>query len=143
LDSIGSDVKSLLVQLDEPDFPYWEFYRFRRWDTGRARWLLLIRTDEYLATTREGWEDRGLDFEAEATRRLFERPGGDVVELTSEMRVFDSGAYHVRRSWTPDPDDEDSVSASVETVRVSGSHRRSSKLPLLKSTQQFVTTRNA
>ena len=142
MDPIGSDIKSLLVQLDEPDFPYREFYRFQRWDIGRTRWLLLLRTDQYLASTREGWQDRGPMDEDEVAHRLDARSAG-VVELTAEMLVDDEGVYHLRRSWTPDPDEE-SVSYSIDTVRTSGSRRkRATKLPLVKATQQFISKRNS
>jgi len=142
LDSIGSDVKSLLVQLDEADFPYWEFYRLKRWDVGRTRWLLLLRTDQYLAATREGWADRGPEDEEEIAHRLDAR-SAEVVELTAEMLVDDDGVYHLRRSWTPDPDEE-SVTHSVNTTRTSAARRqRETKLPLVKATQHFVTTRNS
>jgi len=142
VDTIGSDIKSLLVQLDEPEFPYREFYRFKRWDLGRTRWLLLIRTDQYLAVTREGWEDRGPEDLDEVAHRLDAR-SAEVVELTAEMLVDEEGVYHLRRSWTPDPDEE-SVSYSVDTLRTSGARRkRETKLPLVKATQQFITTRNS
>jgi len=143
--SVGNDVRSLLVQLDEPDFPYWEFYQFQRWAQCRERWILLLRTDMYLANTRGGWEERGPDITETDEARMMWRSPADVVELTAEMRVIDSGLY-TRRPGTPLEMEEDSSSVSVEEPasldrpRMAHSRPRGS-LALVNSTERFVSTR--
>lgn len=143
--SVGNDVRSLLVQLDEPDFPYWEFYQFQRWARCRERWILLIRTDAYLANTRGGWEERGPDIAEADDAQMIWRSPAEVVELTAEMRVIDSGLY-TRRPGTPLEIDEHSVSvnslddpASVDRPRMARGRRGS--LALVNSTERFVSTR--
>lgn len=142
--NVGNDVRSLLVQLDEPDFPYWEFYQFQRWANCRERWILLIRTDLYLADTRGGWEDRGPDVVETEQEPMVWRSRADVVELTAEMRVIDSGLYS-RRPGAPVELEEDSASvsmddpASVDRPRMAHGTRKS--LALVNSTERFVSTR--
>ena len=144
MSTVGNDVRSLLVQLDEPDFPYWEFYQFQRWARCRERWILLLRTDMYLANTRGGWEERGPDIEETDEARMAWRSPRDVVELTAEMRVIDSGLY-THHPGAPVETDEDSASmsmdepASVDRPRMAHARRGSSAL--VNSTERFVSTR--
>jgi len=119
--TLPNDVLSLLVQLDIPDFQYWEFHRYRQRISAAGRWPIVVNTDRALADLREG----GLDETLHGSRDD-EVEGIPVDDMTSAPM-----------------DVEEPVSLEIEspyaesTVRRRERKRATSNLALLKSVQKF------
>jgi hypothetical protein len=118
---LQNDVLSLLVQLDIPDFQYWEFHRYRQRLAAADRWPLVINTDRALADLRGGGLEETVD-----------------GSLDDEVR-----GIPVDEAVSPPTDLEEPVSLEIEspyaesTVRRRERKRATTNLALLKSVQKF------
>lgn len=129
-----NDVLSLLVQLDIPDFQYWEFHRYRQRLAASARWPLVINTDRALADLREG--DLGDTL----------HPSDDGERAGRGADVDDEDLERLSAAT----DVEEPVSLEIEspyadaTVRRNREPRRAtSNLALLKSAEKYSGKRRS